>query len=310
MIPKVLSVDACVRQRSLSMCCIEMANVTLQEAEKVFIIHGVQENFRGDGRSCFDYRMVELETGVIANCNGSALVKLAETKLLAGVKAELTTPPPNVPNRGWIEVSIESTPHAHLDFEGRGGDDFAADVSQILMQSCNNEKLIDMKSLCVIPGQQVWVLYVDILVLGYSGNLIDAASIATKAALYDTKIQTVNVKHGENEPEIEVSDDPYDVFSLDVSNLPLLITLFRVGSEFIVDATSEEEACSKCKLVLAVSLTDTVLLKQISGPGCLHLESIKDSTEAGQELGLALQKKLLEVLQLEKNVAQKTKCLM
>ncbi|KFM60377.1 Exosome complex component RRP42, partial [Stegodyphus mimosarum] len=142
--------------------------------------------------------MVELETGVIANCNGSALVKLAETKLLAGVKAELTTPSPNAPNRGWIEVSIESTPHAHLDFEGRGSDDFAADVSQILIQSCNNEKLIDLKSLCVIPGQQVWVLYVDIMVLGYSGNLIDAASIATKASLYDTKIQTVNVKHGEN----------------------------------------------------------------------------------------------------------------
>ncbi|KFM69254.1 hypothetical protein X975_17076, partial [Stegodyphus mimosarum] len=80
--------------------------------------------------------------------------------------------------------------------------------------------------------------------------------------------------------------------------------------EFIVDATNEEEACSKCKLVLAVSLTDTVLLKQVSGPGSLHLESIQDSIEAGQELGLAVQKKLMEVLQSEKNLAQKTKCLL
>lgn len=57
-----------------------------------------------------------------------------------------------------------SSPHANLEFEGRGGDDFASDVSQILMQVCNNDKLIDLKKLCIIAGEQVWVLYVDIMV--------------------------------------------------------------------------------------------------------------------------------------------------
>ncbi|KAF8795904.1 exosome complex component RRP42-like [Argiope bruennichi] len=287
-----------------------MANIILPEAEKIYIIHGIQENIRSDGRSNLDYRTIELETDVIANCNGSCLLKIADTKLLAGVKAELTTPPASSPDKGWIEVSIESTPHAHLDFEGRGGDDFSSEISHILTKVCNNDKLVDLKSLCVIPGQQVWVLYVDIMVLGYGGNFIDAAAIATKAALYDTKIQSVSVKNdGENEPEIVVSDDPYDVFSLDVKQLPLLTTLYRIGNEFIIDATREEETCCICKLVLGVSLKETVMMKQIAGFGSLHIESIKDAIEVGQEIGMNLQKQLLESLEREKILPKKKKCL-
>ncbi|GFX30828.1 exosome complex component RRP42 [Trichonephila clavipes] len=287
-----------------------MANFMLQEAEKIYIIHGIQENIRSDGRANLDYRTIELETDVIANCNGSCLLRIADTKLLAGVKAELTTPQASSPDKGWIEVSIESTPHANLEFEGRGGDDFSSEVSHILTQVCNNEKLVNLKSLCVIPGQQVWVLYVDIMVLGYGGNFIDAASMATKAALFDTKIQSVSVKcDGENEPEIVLSDDPYDVFSLDVIQLPLLITLYRVGSEFIIDATGEEEACSICKLVVAISPKETVMVKQIGGSGSLHIESIKDGIDVGQEIGKNLQNQLFESLEREKTIPKKKKCL-
>lgn len=287
-----------------------MTDCTLQEAEKVYIIHGAQDNFRSDGRECLDYRIIELETDVIPNSNGSALVKVGETKLLAGVKAELTTPLSMCPSKGWIEISVESTPHANPEFEGRGGDDFSSDISQLLMQACNNEKLLDLKSLCIIPGQQVWVLYVDIMVLGYGGNLMDVASIATKAALFDTKIQSVSVKYDDNnEPEIEISDDPYDVVSLDVTNFPCFITLFRVGSEFIVDATREEEACSKAKLVLAVSPIEAVMVKEIGGPGSLHIESLSDILEVGHSMGLKLQKQIMDNLKEEKTLEKKKKCL-
>ncbi|KAG8193150.1 hypothetical protein JTE90_006981 [Oedothorax gibbosus] len=283
-----------------------MTNFILQEAEKMYIIHGIQDNLRGDGRACLDYRTIEIETDVIASCNGSSIVKLADTKLLAGVKAELATPRPSAPDKGWIEVSLESTPHAHLEFEGRGGEEFASDVGQLLSQVCNNDKLLDLGKLCVIPGQQVWVLYVDIMVLGYGGNYIDAAAIATKAALYDTKIQSATVKcDGENEPEIEISDDPYDVFSLDVTKLPVLITLYRVGSEFIVDASGEEEACSICKLVLAVSPTDTALMRQFGGSGSLHIATLQDGIEVGQDIGISLQMQLLNSLKTEKSLPKK-----
>ena len=36
----------------------------------------LQDNFREDGRSCEDFRHMELETGLISNTNGSARVRL------------------------------------------------------------------------------------------------------------------------------------------------------------------------------------------------------------------------------------------
>ncbi|XP_042907670.1 exosome complex component RRP42 [Parasteatoda tepidariorum] len=280
-----------------------MPGIELQKTEQIYIVHGVQDNHRADGRNCLDYRLMEIETDVINNCNGSCLLKLGDTKLLAGVKAELSTPLASSPDRGRIEVSIDITPHAHVDFEGKGGDDFASDVSTLLTQNCNDDKSVDLKSLCVIPGQQAWVLYVDIMVLGYGGNYIDAASIAAKVALYNTKIHCVSVKcDDENEPEIEISDDPYDVFSLDVTNLPILITLYRIGGEFIVDATAEEESCCIAKLVLAVSPKEVVRMKQIGESGSIHIESVQDAIEMGQAKGTVFQKQLMEFLHSEKDL--------
>ncbi|XP_054712628.1 exosome complex exonuclease RRP42-like [Uloborus diversus] len=283
-----------------------MANFVLQEAEKVYIVHGIQENLRGDGRNNMDYRMIEIETGVIPNSCGSAIIKIGDTKLLAGVSAEIKAPLAQAPNRGWIEVSIESTPHANSDFEKKSGSEFGIDVTQVLNQICNYENLVNLRSLCVIPGQQVMVLYVDIMVLGYDGNLMDAASIVTKAALYDTKLQSFIVKKdGDNEPEVEFTDDEYDVFSVDVTNLPVLVTLFRIGSEFIVDATGDEEACNKCKLLLAISSAEIVMMKEMGGPGSLHIESIHDVIEVSQNMGLQLQRQLMDILKSERNNAEK-----
>ena len=46
---------------------------------------------------------------------------------------------------------------------------------------------IDWKGLCITRGTQCWILYVDALVLDSTGNIFDAVTIATKAALYDTQ---------------------------------------------------------------------------------------------------------------------------
>uniref|UniRef100_A0A8V0YUK0 Ribosomal RNA-processing protein 42 n=1 Tax=Gallus gallus TaxID=9031 RepID=A0A8V0YUK0_CHICK len=53
-----------------------MASVVLSDAEKLYIIHGVQEDLRVDGRGCEDYRCAEVETDVVSNTSGSARVKL------------------------------------------------------------------------------------------------------------------------------------------------------------------------------------------------------------------------------------------
>lgn len=66
-------------------------------------------------------------------------------------------------------------------------------------------------------------------ILECGGNLYDAVSLAVKSALYSTQIPTVKVASMDgDQPELELSDDPYDVKKLDTHNLPCAVTLMKV----------------------------------------------------------------------------------
>lgn len=58
-----------------------------------------------------------------------------------------------------------SSANATPDFEGRGGEDLAQELADTLANAYESPQAFDLKSLCILPGQQCWKLYVDILVL-------------------------------------------------------------------------------------------------------------------------------------------------
>lgn len=283
-----------------------MSDVLISDAEKTFIIHGIQENLRCDGRSCLEYRDIELETGVVSNCSGSAHVRLANTDILVGIKAQLETPDPGSTEQGRIEFFVDCTANADPEFEGRGGEDIAAEISSALAQAYRSPKCLDLRSLAVVPGQQVWVLYVDILILECGGSLVDAVSVAVKAALYDLKIPKVSVTVDENgDPEVEVSGDPFDVEKLSIENVPCFITLSKVGQQFILDATQEEQACAVGSLALAVTASGKIAALFKAGTGSLHPENVMDVIEVGRDIGSSLNAAV--VAELEAEVSTKKK---
>ncbi|CAF93061.1 unnamed protein product [Tetraodon nigroviridis] len=66
-----------------------MATVEVSEAEKVYVLHGIRDDLRVDGRGCEDYRHMEIETDVVSNTDGSAKVTLGHTVVLVGIKTEI-----------------------------------------------------------------------------------------------------------------------------------------------------------------------------------------------------------------------------
>ncbi|XP_077503158.1 exosome complex component RRP42-like isoform X2 [Amblyomma americanum] len=304
-----------------------MAGVLISEAEKTYIVHGIQEDLRCDGRSCLEYRFLELETGIVSNCSGSSHVRLANTDILVGIKAELDAPDPIARGQGRIEFFVDCTANADPEFEGRGGEKVASKIRSALAETFGSPSCLDLKSLAVIPGQQVWVLYVDVLVthpwhlatyalqlcsfpvpsvfkrekiLECGGSLLDAVSVGVKAALFDLKIPKVSVTIDENgEAEIDVSDDPYDVSKLSVANVPCFITLSKVGQQFVLDATQEEEACAVGSLAMAVTAGGKVASLFKGGIGSLHPENVMDIIEVGKDIGIALNSAVMKNLELE-----------
>lgn len=128
-------------------------------------------------------------------------------------------------------------------------------------------------------------------------------SLAVKGALYNTRIPRVNATVIDGgSVDLMISDDPFDSVQLDIKNVPLLVTLCKIGNHCIVDASAEEEECSSVSLLVAVSqITDKPHITNIRtiGSGSLHHETLLDSLKISITAAQSLNKALIRSLDLE-----------
>lgn len=280
-----------------------MADISLSDSERFFIIHGVQDDFRTDGRKCEDYRDIQLETGVIANTHGSCRLRIGNTELLVCVKAEIGVPLPNQPDKGIVEFNVDCSPNATPLFVARGGDELANEIKGMITRCYRNNFAIDLQELCIIKSKQCWIIYVDILLLECGGNLYDSLSIATKAALYNTAVPRLLVTDGdEGDADISLPDNPADTWKLNLKKIPLIITVSKIGHRHIVDATSEEERCCLARAVISLSIDGTCTGVRKEGSGSLDPESFVEMVETAKKVSTVLHKSLNTLLKAEEEI--------
>ena len=61
-------------------------------------------------------------------------------------------------------VCVCSSANATPAFEGRGGEELATGITNLLYHAYSASTVLDVTSLCLQPGKLCWVLYVDVLV--------------------------------------------------------------------------------------------------------------------------------------------------
>lgn len=280
-----------------------MANLLLSDAEKAFILHGVEEDMRCDGRSRSAYRPIEIETGLITHANGSCRIHLANTDILVAVKAEVDIPHIDQPDEGKISFFVDCSANATPEFEGRGGEELAMEFASTLENAYRSRQAFDLKALSILSGQRCWKINVDVLILECGGNLYDAISLAVKGALFNARLPKVTaaVMDG-GAVDLALSEDPFDVVRLKVESAPLLITICKIGDHFIVDPSSEEEVCSSASLVVGLTRRgDQGLITSIwtSSVGSYHNETLSKSLEMCKTTGFCLDNELMRLLKLE-----------
>lgn len=126
---------------------------------------------------------------------------------------------------------LYSSPSASQQFEGRGADELNNTLTLALERLfCGPQSGLDLEKLCIIPGQQCWVIYIDAMVIDCAGNLLDCVVMTARAALFDTRIPKTEIHEvGDDEYEFEVVDDVEDadpVVGWDLS--PVSVTLYKV----------------------------------------------------------------------------------
>jgi exosome complex component RRP42 len=222
---------------------------------------------RLDGREADEYRKITVEPGFVTTADGSALVRVGDTAVLAGIKLEPGKPFPDTPNAGVLTTNAELIPLSSPTFEPGPPQPGAIEVSRVVDRAIRAAETIDLTRLCVTPGEKTWVCYVDIHVLDHSGNLIDAAQLAALAALAHA---TVPAKR------FEIAEADYP---LEVHHHPVECTFVRLGDAIVVDPTFDEERAAQGRLTVATDETGRVVAMQKGFIGAFSPDDVKSMVD-------------------------------
>ncbi|KAK7447062.1 hypothetical protein VKT23_014274 [Stygiomarasmius scandens] len=152
---------------------------------RTYLERFLAEGVRPDGRNLEEWRTIELNVGSISTANGSALVKLGQTTIVCGVKAEIAEPELDCEDEGFLVPNIDLPALCSPKFKPGPPSEEAQVLSERLNEALfeGPSSIISRKSLCIEPGKAVWVLYIDATVINYDGNAFDAAVLAMVCAL-------------------------------------------------------------------------------------------------------------------------------
>ncbi|XP_063679441.1 exosome complex component RRP45-like [Bolinopsis microptera] len=212
-----------------------MREVPLSLNSREFLSSVLKEGLRPDAREGYDYRDIKISFGPQW---GHAEVLLGRTRVLARVSTAVATPAPSRPNEGALFFNVHLSPLSSSKFSGARSD-FSTVVTRLLERTIKETRVIDTECLCIVAGEKVLNLRVDITLLDFAGNVIDASCIAAMTALSHFRRPDFIV----NGDEITVfSDKDRDPIPLSVLHVPITCTIGFSGEKILVDPDDEEES--------------------------------------------------------------------
>ncbi len=219
----------------------------------------ISKGERIDGRAFDEYRPIDIEVGVVpAKAEGSALVRIGDTSVVAGVKVLVGQPWADNPDSGFVMVTAEMSPMASPLFELGPPKEDAIELARVVDRGIRESDTVDVKKLCIQEGKHVYTIFADVYPLEYDGNLLDASSMAVNAALLTTKYA-----------EYKIEDDKLvkteNMLSIPLNNMAVEITHSKIGDSLVVDPVLKEEMVHDCRITIAVDENDKMTAMQKGG---------------------------------------------
>ncbi|XP_030278822.1 exosome complex component RRP45 isoform X1 [Sparus aurata] len=247
-----------------------MKDTPLANCERDFLLKAIEEKKRLDGRQTYDYRKMKITFGTDYGC---CFVELGKTRVMAQVSCELVAPKESRPNEGIMFFNIELSPMASPTFEQGRQSELSVKLNRQLERCLRNSKCIDTESLCVVSGEKVWQIRVDVHMLNHDGNLMDAASIAAITALCHFRRPDVGIQGD----EVTVySPEERDPIPLSIYHMPISVSFsfFQQGTYLLVDPCEREERVMDGLLMIAMNKHREICSIQSSGGIMLLKEQV------------------------------------
>nr|XP_020763965.1 exosome complex component RRP45 [Odocoileus virginianus texanus] len=238
-----------------------MKETPMSNCERRFLLRAIEEKKRLDGRQTYDYRNIKISFGTDYGC---CIVELGKTRVLGQVSCELVSPKLNRATEGILFFNLELSQMAAPAFEPGRQSDLLVKLNRLLERCLRNSKCIDTESLCVVAGEKVWQIRVDLHLLNHDGNIIDAASIAAIVALCHFRRPDVSVQGDEVTLYTLEERDPVP---LSIHHMPICVSFafFQQGMYLLVDPSEREERVMDGLLVIAMNKHREICTIQSSG---------------------------------------------
>lgn len=237
--------------------------------ERNHIENLLKSDRRLDGRSKTDIRDIKVETNVIGTAHGSAIVHLGKTKVICGVKAVLSNPWSEYPNKGSIFVGFEASALSSPSYKNGPPQDYEIELARITDRAIRESECVNLEDLCIIEGDKVWTLNIDLYSLDDFGNLYDACVLAAVSALVTTKIPEVDVIDG----EVKVLET---VRPIKMDAYPVSITTFKIGNHLITDAEFKEQRIADARITFGTT-QHYIVSGQKGGEGTFSSQEVMDA---------------------------------
>jgi exosome complex component RRP42 len=256
--------------------------MTLTSSIKRDYIYNLARNGkRQDGRGLLKFRDIKIETDLISKAEGSARVKIGNTQVVAGIKMDIGEPYPDTPESGVITTAAELNPLASPDFESGPPRADAIELARVVDRGIRESGVIELEKLCIEPNEKIWIIFIDIHIIDYDGNLFDAASLAALAAILTAKVPAKRFELGEDYP-------------LPVKEPPISVTSVKFNDVILFDPSLDEEEIAETRITVATDSNGHIRAMQKGLNGSYTIDEIKKIIKVSLDNGIEIRKKLFE----------------
>ena len=287
-----------------------------------YITKIAEQGKRIDGRPFDQYRNIVIETNVVNKAEGSARVWIGNTQVLCGIKMDIGEPFPDTPMTGVMSTAAEFVPLASPDFESGPPRENAIELARVVDRGVRESQVIQLEKLCIAPGKKVWLVFIDIHILDYDGNLFDAASLAALAALLTTKVPVSRFLKDLDENDrnswqqqlldlytipgvdevafgtdiVNKNQEAIKDFPLPMIEPPISCTAVKINDFVLFDPCFDEEIIADARLTVATDHNGDIRAMQKGLSGSFSKEEIQKVIKGALDNGQEIRMKLNQVI--------------
>lgn len=261
----------------------------IDKLKKTQIIELLEAGKRSDGRAFDEHRKISIETNAIPKANGSARVRLGDTEVVCGVKIQPDRPFPDTGDRGLFICTAELLPLSHPTVETGPPQPPVIELARVVDRGIRESHMVDVSELVIEKDKSVIGVFADNVVVDYDGNLFDACSYATTAALLTSS--TPKWDWIDEKPSlVEGKQSP-----LPISTIPVSVTMAKIGDHIIVDPNGDEWDIMDARITITSDSDGNICALQKGGSDGFTQDEINRCGDISVKAGAKIREQFLEI---------------